>query len=230
MDAIGLRSVEEDTMHAMSRPKLTGLLAVLATLAMTVVALAGVPARGGAFAPSAGPPTKFSAAEAIAQITGPDGVLRFDVAENATRFAWSGKPELVDGMPAGSTPYVTQGYIYPEETLTNSNGVNPDGSPEFPDKVLGQWSCYGWYLGGGPVPGSANWLTTHLFNFGGEWGTATLVSEGYSIDDMGVPLERAITGGTGPYEGARGMQMETNLGFNESNGMNFRYELHVAGE
>ena len=157
-------------------------------------------------------------------------MLRFDVAENATRFSWSGKPELVDGMPVGSTPYVTQGYIYPAGTLTNSNGVNPDGSPEFPDKVLGQWSCYGWFLGTDAPAGTARWLTTHLFNFGGEWGEATLVSEGYSIDDLGVALERAITGGTGPYEGASGVQRETNLGFNPTKGVNFRYEVRLAGE
>jgi hypothetical protein len=222
--------MKEDPMHAMSRPKLTGLLAVLAVVALTVVASAGAHAPGGATAPANAPLTDLTADEAIALITGEDGMLRFDVAENATRFSWSGKPELVDGMPVGSTPYVTQGYIYPPGTLTNSNGVNPDGSPEFPDKVLGQWSCYGWYLGGGPVPKSANWLTTHLFNFGGAWGEATLVSEGYSVDDMGVPLDRAITGGTGPYDGALGTQLETNLGFNETNGMNFRYELRLAGE
>ena len=46
---------------------------------------------------------------------------------------------------------------------------------------------------------TAPWVTTHLFNFGETWGEATLVSEGYSIDDLGIPLDRAIVGGTGPY-------------------------------
>jgi hypothetical protein len=75
----------------------------------------------------------------------------------------------------------------------------------------------------------ARWLTTHLFNFGGGWGEATLVSEGYSIDDLEVPLERAIVGGTGPYAAAQGVQEETNLGFNASNGINIRYEIQLAG-
>jgi hypothetical protein len=150
------------------------------------------------------------------------------VAEDATRFAWAGEPALEEGRPAGRTPFVSQGYIYPEGTLTNGNGVLADGAPEFPDKVLGEWSCYGWYLGGVVRAGTAPWLTTHLFNFGGAWGAATLVSDGYSIDDLDVPLERAITGGTGPYEGARGVQRETNLGFNPTEGVNFRYELRLA--
>ena len=35
-------------------------------------------------------------------------------------------------------------------------------------------------------------------------------------------------GGTGPYEGASGVQRETNLGFNPTEGVNFRYELRLA--
>lgn len=169
----------------------------------------------------------LSAQDAIAQITGEDGTLRFDVAEDATRFVWSGGPALVDGLPADSTPCVTQGYLYPEGTLTNGNGVLPDGSPEVPEKVPGSWSCYGWHLAGGAPDRSAPWLTTHLFNFCGSWGEATIITEGYSIDDLGVSLDRAIVGGTGPYSTARGMQQETNLGFNATEGMNFRYQIMI---
>ena len=115
--------------------------------ALAAVVLIGASAEwGGATTPATAPPSDLTAEAAIAQIEGEDGVLRFDVAENGARFAWSGEPELVDGLPATDTPYVTQGYIYPAGTLTESNGVNADGSPEFPDKVLGQWSCYGWRL------------------------------------------------------------------------------------
>ncbi len=211
------------------RPKLTGLFAVPAAVALAAAALAGAPAAAGSDEASPGA-TALSAEAAIARIAGEDGVLRFDVAEDATRFAWAGEPELADGRPVERTPFVSQGYIYPEDTLTGADGVLADGSPEFPDRVLGEWSCYGWYLGGPARAGTAPWLTTHLFNFGGAWGEATLVSDGYSIDDLGVTLERAITGGTGPYEGARGVQRETNLGFNPTEGLNFRYELRLAGQ
>jgi hypothetical protein len=54
-----------------------------------------------------------------------------------------------------------------------------------------------------------------------------LVSEGYSIDELEVSLHRALTGGTGPYEGASGVQLETNLGFNPSGGMNVRHEIRI---
>jgi hypothetical protein len=181
--------------------------------------------------PPATPVSAFTAEEAIVQITGDDGVLRFEVAEDAKPYVWSGQPELVDGRPASATPFLTYGYIYPEGTLTESNGVLPDGSPEFPDKVVGHWSCYGWWLGDAAHAGrSAPWLTTHVFNFGGQWGVATLVSEGYSIDEFDVPLERAIVGGTGVYAGALGVQMETNFGINATNGVNFRYEIRLTEE
>jgi len=86
----------------------------------------------------------------------------------------------------------------------------------------------GWYLGTEAPDGTARWLTSHLVSFGDEAGGATLVSEGYSIDDIEVALERAIVGGTGPYAGATGVQAETNLGFNATNGINIRYEYRLA--
>ena len=217
-------------MFAMPRPRSAIPFALAAVVALGAVVLGSAPPGRIDGAVLAAPVPAMEAEEAIALIEGEDGALRFDVAEDATRFAWAGEPELVDGMPAGRTPYATQGYLYPEGTLTESSGVNPDGSPEFPDKVLGQWSCWGWYLGGAAGAGAAPWLTTHVFNFGGAWGEATVVSEGYGIDDLGVPLARAITGGTGPYAEARGVQLETGLGFNATEGMNFRYELQIAGD
>jgi len=214
-------------MSAASRPKLSGLFTALAAVALITIALVGAPTASGTDEAPPVAPSTLSAVEAIAQIEGEDGVLAFDVAEDASRFAWAGEPALEDGRPVGRTPFISQGYIYPEGTLTDSDGVLADGSPEFPDQVLGEWSCYGWFLGGAARAGSASWLTTHLFNFGGAWGEATIVSDGYSIDDLGVTLERAITGGTGPYEDARGIQRETNLGFNPTDGVNFRYELRL---
>ena len=210
-------------MSSWLRSKVVQMLAVVMVLSC-VTAAGGVSAKTSAASVSA-----LTADEAITQITGPDGVLRFDVAEDGSRFTWSGNPLLVDGMPAGSTPYVTQGYIYPEGTLGDSNGVLADGSPEFPEKVLGQWSCWGWRLGQSDHANGPMWLTAHLFNFGDGWGEATLMSEGYSIDDLGIALDRVIVGGTGPYAGADGVQLETNLGFNKSQGGNFRYELHLSG-
>jgi hypothetical protein len=200
--------------------------------ALSVAAFTAIGATASAVGISSGPPAVAPAAvtadEEIDQIMDEEGVLRFDVSEDATRFVWSGNPELVDGMPAASTSFVTQGYIYPAGTLSDSNGVNADGSPEFPDKVLGQWSCWGWRLGPSDHTASAPWLNTHLFSFGDAAGEATLVSEGYSIDDINVAISRVVSGGTGQFAGVSGVQAETLLGFNATNGGNFSYEVTVG--
>jgi hypothetical protein len=203
------------------------VLTVLAAVAITALGVVSRPTPSTAKAPAAAI-SAFTADEAVTQITGPDGVLHFDVAEDHSRFAWAGDPPLTDGLPAGRAAYVAQGYLYPEGTLNGTNGVIADGSPEFPDKVLGQWLCYGWYLGADDHVGAAPWVSSHLFNFGEAWGEATLVTEGFDIDDMAVPMTRAVAGGSGPYADARGTQIETNLGFNATDGLNIRFEVTLA--
>ena len=187
-------------MIARSRPLSTAVVSAVAAVAIAATWVNPVASEGTEAARTA-PASALTAEEAISQIEGEDGVLRFEVAEDASRFVWAGGPVLTDGLPADSTPDVTQGYLYPVGTLSNGNGV--------PDRT-------------------APWVTTHLFNFGETWGEATLVSEGYSIDDLGIPLDQAIVGGTGPYTEARGVQRKTNLGFNATDGMNFRYEIDLA--
>jgi hypothetical protein len=225
-------TVQQEAVVMSTRSLLGRAVFVLCAIVLMTAFTVGIrSASGSQSTPGATPASAFTAADAISQVTGEDGVLRFDVAENANPYVWSGQPELVDGRPTHATPFLTLGYIYPEGTLTESNGVLPDGSPEFPDQVLGQWTCYGWWFGDADHAGqSAPWLTTHLFNFGGAWGEATLVSEGYSIDEFDVPLERAIVGGTGVYAGALGVQVETNVGINATDGVNFRYEIRLSGE
>ncbi len=107
-------------------------------------------------------------------------------------------------MPAHGNPFVTQGYIYPAGTLSDTNGVLPDDSPEFPDKVLGEWSCRGWLIGDGAHSTTGPMvITTQVYNFGGEFSAATLTTDGYELADIDVTIQRAITGGTGPYADAR---------------------------
>ncbi len=216
-------------MRTTSRTTSIRLATLLTLVALLALALGAGPTRGAATTRAYAAPAVLTTADALAAVTGPDGTLSFDVAEDGTRFTWAGDPSLTSGMPDHDTPYITQGYVYPAGTLDGSNGVNADGSPEFPDKVLGQWTCWGWWVGAGKPDQTAPWITTHLFNFGSAWGEATLVSEGYSLDDVDVPLPRAVIGGTGPLTGATGTQLETILGHNVSEGVDFHYEVRRAG-
>jgi hypothetical protein len=80
-----------------------------------------------------------------------DGALRaFDVAEDLSRFVHDEAPVFDDGMPAFGNAFVTQGYVYPAGTLDGGvEGTPPEGGPAFPDKVIGTWTCDGYYVGDG---------------------------------------------------------------------------------
>ena len=79
-----------------------------------------------------------------------DAPKAFDVAEDITRFTFAAAPVFDDGMPAYGNAFVTQGYIYPAGTLSDgAEGVNPDGSPAYPDLVIGTWTCDGYFVGDG---------------------------------------------------------------------------------
>jgi hypothetical protein len=161
--------------------------------------------------------------------------LEVDIAEDGTRFVFDEAPVFDDGFPAYGNPFVTQGYIYPAGTLTDSNGVNPDGTPEFPDKVIGEWTCRGYFIGDGAHTTEGAWVfTTQLFAFGddADTGAETIVVTGYEGAQPGAIVTGAITGGTGRYATARGEADQELLGFNNPElptiGINKTVELEVA--
>jgi hypothetical protein len=159
--------------------------------------------------------------------------LRFDVAENGRRFTADETPvHSDDGLPAYGNEFVTEGYIYPFGTIDGTNGVNEDGSPEFPDKVIGKWYCRGWHVGDGAHTASGPWVLTHqLYDLSGEPGSLTITSEGIELADLGVPFRRAITGGTGRFSKARGQVIQTFIGFpNRAGGGDFRFVLELSKE
>ncbi len=143
--------------------------------------------------------------------------VEVDIAENGTRFVIDEAPVFDDGFPAYGNPFITQGYIYPAGTLSDSNGVNLDGSPEFPDKVIGEWSCRGYFIGDGAHTTEGSWVfTTQLFAFGDDpdTGAETVVVTGYEGAAVGNIVTGAITGGTGAYATARGEADQELLGIN----------------
>lgn len=156
--------------------------------------------------------------------------VRFDVAENGKRFTPDESPVFADGLPAYGAEFITEGYIYPFGTLNETNGVNADGSPEFPDKVIGKWYCRGWHVGDGAHTVTGPWVITHqLYDLGRKPGRETLASDGIELADLGIPFKRAITGGTGRFENASGQVTQTFLGFpNVAMGGNFRFELNLT--
>ena len=174
--------------------------------------------------------------------------LRFEVAENATRFAFDEAPVAADGMPTYGNPFITKGFIYPAGTLKDTDGdgaldngvvVETDDNgntvvrPEFPDKVIGLWICRGAVMAdeGFAVPTGPTVNTTQLYDFHvltGGFGRVSLISEGLELIDQGVGIARAITGGTGKYRRARGEVLQTFAGVNASGGFNLTFEVVVS--
>ncbi len=165
---------------------------------------------------------------ALAQPENDAEIIKIEVAEDGARFAFDDSHLYDDGMPAHGTSFVTFGYIYPEGTLNGSNGVLADGSPEFPEKVLGTWICKGWMIGEAAHASTGVWVTsTQIYNFGEEYGNATIVTDGFEAADFNVAINRAITGGTGEYSAARGEMAQTLLGFTDAMGVNLSVELMI---
>jgi hypothetical protein len=156
-------------------------------------------------------------------------ILSFDIVEIPSRFVFA--PYALDGgdLPAYGNPFITQGYIYPAGTLDGSDGINADGSPAFPDKVLGEWTCYGFHVGAGAQTTEGPWVvTTQQFQLGLGFGERMIVSSGYELPEVGKLFRRAIVGGTGPYATAQGEQMQSFLGLTSQNSVKIRVELRVS--
>ncbi|MGR3512081.1 MAG: hypothetical protein ACU0GG_04905 [Paracoccaceae bacterium] len=158
----------------------------------------------------------------LANISHAEAPMAFDVAEDHTRIHMAAAPVHENGMPAHGNAFLSQGYIYPEGTLADGAvGVLEDGSPAFPDLVLGTWTCDGYFIGEGGNTTTGVWIIsrqTFAFNDG-----ATVVTQGTEIADIGQPNLRPVTGATGDFAGIDGGLIQTTLGFNDFWGLSATY-------
>jgi len=169
------------------------------------------------------------AALALASPALADPIARFDVAEDHTRFVFAPAPVHGDGLPAYGNPFVTQGYIYEAGTLDGGGeGVNLDGSPVFPERVIGTWTCDGWYVGDGAHTMTGTIIISRqLFQFDdGDM----IISQGAELADYGVPMLRVITGGLGDYADLDGVLVQTNLGMSEGFGVRAQFVIEASGD
>jgi hypothetical protein len=158
-------------------------------------------------------------------------VLRFDVPEDPTRFVFAPTPVDTDGLPAYGNSFITQGYLYPQGTLNGSDGLLPNGEPELPDKVLGEWTCWGSHVGqGAKTKNGPIVVTTQLYQLGEQAGDRTVVTEGYELADVGVPVKRAIAGGTGHFGSAGGRAGAAPTRVGATNGVKLRVTLRIDAE
>jgi hypothetical protein len=154
--------------------------------------------------------------------------LQVDVAEDGARFVFDNLNLFEDGMPAYGSAFVTQGYIYPAGTLNGSNGVLENGEPEFPDLVLGEWTCYGWMIGEGARTETGEWVvSTQIYKFNDG---SMIVTDGFEIVDFDQPFTRAISSGTGKYRSASGEMVQVLHGFTDAMGVNLSVSFDFDSE
>jgi len=156
--------------------------------------------------------------------------LELEIVENGTKFTPDPSLAFPDGLPAFGASFVTIGYVYPAGTIHGTDGVLPDGSPEFPDKVIGSWTCRGFHVGDGAHTATGPIVVTHqIIDLGPNPGDEAIMSDGYELADIGTQIHRAIVGGTGQYAKARGEQLQTLMAFpNNAGGVSLRVTLEVT--
>ena len=119
------------------------------------------------------------------------------------------------------------GYLYPAGTLETSNGVRADGTPEFPDKVIGRWMVLPWSAVPPTSAARRPRPATHVFRFATGAG-ATLLIEGDDGAAVAPSVVWAVTGGAGRYGTARGTAREFELGRNKARGRNLRVTFDLG--
>ena len=160
----------------------------------------------------------------------------FDVAEIGSRFAPDDDP-FVEGLPAYGNSFVTQGYIYPAGTLQSCGlftgtcqGVTDDGKPQWPDLVIGTWTCFGWHVqDAATATTGASVVTTQIYEFSEVPGQISFVSDGFELTfGDSAWIRRAVTGGTGPLAGVEGQIEQSFLGFpNPDEGVNLTFRVRL---
>ena len=124
--------------------------------------------------------------------------------------------------------FVIQGYIYPAGTLGFDTGINEDGTAEFPDQVIGLWTCSGWLLPIRETPSGAllGPTTTQIYELDPDTtGDNMIITTGFEGVSLGATTIRAIIGGTGEYSTLRGEQNQQVVGVNLTGSPNYAMQF-----
>jgi hypothetical protein len=141
-------------------------------------------------------------------------VFTVDVAEDFSLF----NPTLVkptDTQPERGSFFITEGNIFPAGTIQGDGATfDPNASG-----ALGRWFCRGTHLvSATEFPTAARAVhTAQLYLLPDE--SRSLTTDGV---EGNVPVQRALTGGTGLFKGYVGEQRQEMLGFNATGGVNLR--------
>jgi len=149
-----------------------------------------------------------------------DETFTIDVACDARTYRQNNVDPSAPGSSRGDT-FIVQGKIYPGGTIPKGNNVfSPDNAGS-----IGTWICRGTWLVSSTELGegaSPAFDTTQIYLLPDE--SKQLFSEGL---EGPVPTMRAVTGGTGSADGARGQVRQELLGTNSTGLFNLRFTFKL---
>jgi hypothetical protein len=149
-----------------------------------------------------------------------DETFTIDVACDARTYRQNNVDPSAPGSNRGDT-FIVQGKIYPGGTIPKGNNVfSPDNAGS-----IGTWICRGTWLVSSTELGegaSPAFDTTQIYLLPDE--SKQLFSEGL---EGPVPTMRAVTGGTGSADGARGQVRQELLGTNSTGLFNLRFTFKL---
>ena len=144
---------------------------------------------------------------------GDDNTLKVDVAIDAATFSASNNNPADPGNPRRGSTFIVTGKIFPAGTIPagiTSFDPNQPGS-------IGTWVCRGVFLAdfADVASGKARLTvdTTQLFLFPDD--NNSLATEGLE-GNVGVTTHRVVTGGTGVFDGASGVENQETIGLNQN--------------
>lgn len=165
-----------------------------------------------------------------------------DIAGDCNRFITEGKGHLDPELnPVFGDNFVQEGVIYEGGTFatycpdTLDCGLDENGNPEFPDRVIGKWTCFGAFIGEGLETPEGAWIaSTQVYEFDAEEvasnvftpGSHGLVSHGTERVDF-EPWLRAVTGGYGKFKRTTGQVEQVKVGFNQTTCENFVFTFDI---
>lgn len=182
-------------------------------------------------------------------------IFTVDVALNGISLIANGEVDTDPDCPypvAGSDYIIRQGFIYPYsildcDNITNSihfpciNGIDTmiyrcgididTGNAEFPDTVIGDWDCRGWFTQdvASATQGIFD-LSTQTFNFTDIpdiGGMGSITTDGAVLREFGEEKKRAVVGGTGIFRNVFGEVTQKVIGANFTGTINIRTTFNL---
>lgn len=177
----------------------------------------------------------FGSKDAVADDSRGRSSLKLNICCNGQSFAFIDPHQ--SAVPGNGATFVVQGVIYPGDYFAthgdNAGLIAGSGGAvvaQDPQLVLGTWYCRGWFINQGMASTSGPFVaTTQIYDLNtAPRKKGTLISDGIELIDMNTPWQRAITGGSGVYKGAKGEVTQKAISANASTLFNFTFDFALT--